>query len=144
MSAKKVKRQKEESMKGKNKVFRTGLMATLLLGALGLPLLAQHGETGRKGVIGLSSEARAGDLVLPAGSYQVQHVIGHTIVFRKVIPSSYRGTQKVGKEVGRVPCDSDLLGEKIERTEAFMVTDQAGNTRITELRIKGETVRHLF
>ena len=131
-------------MKGKNKVFRTGLMATLLLGALGLPLLAQHGETGKKAVIGLSSETRAGDLVLPSGTYQVQHVVGHSMVFKKVIMGSYGGTQKVGKEVGRVPCDADELGEKIERTEILMVTDQAGNTRITELRIKGETVRHLF
>ena len=131
-------------MKGKNKVFRTGLMATLLLGALGLPLLAQQGDTGKKAVIGLSSETRAGDLVLPSGTYQVQHVAGHAMVFRKVITGSYRGTQKVGKEVGRVPCDAELLGETIERTETLMVTDQAGNTRITELRIKGETVRHLF
>ncbi len=131
-------------MKGKNKVFRTGLMAALLLGAFGLPLLGQDGETGKKAVIGLSSETRAGDLVLPSGTYQVQHVVGHAMVFRKVIMGSYGGTQKVGKEVGRVPCDADELGEKIERTETLMVTDQAGNTRITELRIKGENVRHLF
>ena len=131
-------------MKGKNKAFRTGLMATLLVGAFGLPLLAQQGETGRKAIIGLSSETRAGDLVLPSGTYQVQHVAGHAMVFRKVIIGSYSGSQKVGKEVGRVPCDADLLGEKIARTETLMVTDQAGNTRITELRIKGETVRHLF
>jgi hypothetical protein len=131
-------------MKGKNKVLRTGLMATLLLGAFGLPLLAQHGETGRKAVIGLSSETRAGDLVLPSGTYQVQHVVGHTVVFRKMIRDVYGRGQIAGKEVGRVPCDADELGEKIERTETFTVTDQAGNTRLTELRIKGETVRHLF
>lgn len=131
-------------MKGKNKVFRTGLMVTLLVGALGLPLLAQHGETGKKAVIGLPSETLAGDLVLPSGTYQVQHVVGHTIVFKKVIRDAYGRGQKVGKEVGRVPCDSDELGEKIERTETFLVTDQAGNTRLTEIRIKGETVRHLF
>ena len=133
-------------MKGKNKVFRTGLMATLLLGTLGLSLLAQQGETSRTGgkaVIGLSSEARAGNLVLPSGTYQIQHV-DHSLVFRKVITGSYSGTQKVGKEVGRVPCDEELLSDKIERTETRMVTDPAGNTRITELRIKGENVRHLF
>lgn len=133
-------------MKSKNKVFRTGLMATLLLGALGLSLSAQQGETsrtGRKAVIGLSSETLAGNLVLPSGTYQIQHV-GHSLVFRKVITGSYSGTQKVGKEVGRVPCNEELLSDKIERTETLMVTDPEGNTRITELRIKGENVRHLF
>ena len=133
-------------MKEKNKVFRTGLMATLLLGALGLPLLAQQGETirtGRKAVIGLSSETRAGNLVLPSGTYQLQHV-DHTVVFRKVITGSYSGTQKVGKEVGRVPCDAERLSDRIERTETLMSTDPAGNKRITELRIKGENVRHVF
>ncbi|MCK5352064.1 hypothetical protein KAJ77_05775, partial [bacterium] len=79
----------------------------------------------------------------PSGTYQIQHV-DHSLVFKKVITGSYSGTQKVGKEVGRVPCDEELLSDKIERTETIMVTDPAGNTRITELRIKGETVRHLF
>ncbi len=133
-------------MKEKNKAFRTGLMVALLLGGLGLTLLAQQGETirtGGKAVIGLSSETRAGHLVLPSGTYQIQHV-DHSVVFRKVIRSTYRGTHTVGKEVGRVPCDEELLSDKIERTETLMVTDPAGITRITELRIKGEKVRHLF
>lgn len=132
-------------MKEKNKVFRIGLMATLLLGALGLPLLAQQGETirtGKKAVISLSSEVRAGNLVLPSGTYQIQHV-DHAVVFRKVLRVSYGG-ERVGREVGRVPCQAELLSDKIERTETLISTDPAGNRTITELRIKGENVRHLF
>jgi hypothetical protein len=141
-----MKHQKEETMKEKNKAFRTSLMATLLLGALGLPLLAQQGEairTGKKAVIGLSSETRVGNLILPAGSYQVQH-LEHDIVFRKVITGTYSGKQKVGREVGRVPCDAELMSDKMDRTETRIDTDPAGNLRITEFRIRGENVRHVF
>ena len=81
--------------------------------------------------------------MLPSGTYQIQYV-DHTIVFRKVITGTYSGKQKVGREVGRVPCEAELMSDKMDRTETRIDTDPAGNKRITEFRIKGENVRHVF
>jgi hypothetical protein len=137
-----VNRQKEKTMKEKNKVLRTGLMVTLLLGALGLSLLAQQ-DHGKKGFIRIESEALAGELLLPQGTYQVRCVDG-VVIFNKM--KGLRGSvfTRVGEEVGRVACQIEPLGNKMEHTEMLMSTDPAGNNTITELRIKGENVRHLF
>ncbi len=129
-------------MTGKNKVLRAGLMATLLLGALGLSLLAQQ-DHGKKGFINLQSEARAGDLLLPKGTYQVQ-CVDHAVIFTKMTGLEGGIFTRVGKEVGRIDCQVEPLGNKMEHTEMRIRTDPTGNNTITELRIKGENVVHLF
>ena len=83
----------------KHEIYRNGFWVVsavfvLLLGAFGLPLLAQHKDAqhksqetlrvGKKGDITLSSSLQVGDVTLKLGKYQFQHKVegaDHVVVF---------------------------------------------------------------
>lgn len=111
------------------------MSAALVL--LSVPLLGQWGaiQVGKKGVITLSATVRVGDAWLPSGSYQIQHIFteNHVMVFKKK-----------GKEVARAKCEMQRLGNKVEFMEVHYRLNAAGEDTITEIRIRGENIKHVF
>ena len=131
-------------MKQKNDALTTSLITAFLLGVLSLPLLSredQTARTGKKGVITLSTEMRAGDVWLQPGSYQVQE-IAHYMVFRKMLKGSDGRFKGPGKEVARIESKDESLGSKLEHTEMHTSLDPVGQRIITKIEIKGENVTH--
>ena len=112
---------------------------------------AQHGEMtrlGKKGELPISSPTRVGDVLLEPGTYRVQHVVegeDHVVVFNK-LPHARPGYQYSGKgkEVARVKCRLEPLGEKAKHDGMRFGTNAAGETTIEEVHVKGEDVRHVF
>lgn len=133
-------------MKQRNSALTTGLIAAFLLAVLSLPLLAGPDQTtrrGKKGVITVSSEVRAGDVWLQPGSYQVQE-IAHSLVFSKMLRGNETRFRGVGEEVARIESKDEPLPSKLEQTEVHTGFDPAGNRIITEIEIRGENVRHIL
>ncbi len=111
------------------------MSAALVL--LSVPLLGQWGaiQVGKKGMITLSATVRVGDAWLPSGSYQIQHIFteNHVMVFKKK-----------GKEVARATCQLQPLQEKAAYNEVHSRPNAAGEKTITEIRIRGENIKHVF
>ena len=86
--------------------------------------------------ITLSSDAKVGDKVLPAGDYKVLHVMEgneHIMVFKS----------NKNAEMARVRCTMTDLGKKSDQTQAEFKT--VGNERVlTGLVFSGDTYRHSF
>ena len=120
-------------MKIKNTFLVTS--ATLLL--LGVSLLGQSGAipVGKKGTVTLRTTVRVGDTLLPSGRYQIHQIFAgsHLMVF-----------QRRGKEVARAKCEMQRLGDKVEFMEVHYRLNAAGEKTITEIRIRGENIKHVF
>ncbi len=149
------------------KLVTAAILATAL-GAFAATTSAQHGgmthggntaaarhddmtRLGKKGELPISSPTRVGDVLLEPGTYRVQHAVegeDHFITFRKMShtrsdqPSYPQGTP--GKEVARVKCRLESLGEKAKHSGMRFGTNAAGETTIEEVHVKGENVRHVF
>lgn len=136
-------------MKLKSKWLVTSTLLVMALGVFSIPLFAQGSEmvqTGKKGEIPFSSPVRVGDVLLKPGTYQIQHVMegeDHVIVFRSMSLDGYR-QWVLGKEVARVKCRIEPLGEKAKHGGVRFGTNAAGEKTVEEVHVKGENVKHLF
>lgn len=138
-------------MKSRTNLLARGVLLVLLLGAFSIPLLAQDKHQGivnlgKKGEIVFNSSVRVGDQLLKEGTYQIQHVIegeDHVIVFRKM-SRDYYGHLVSGKEVARVKCRVEPLGEKAKHGGVRFGTNAAGEKTVEEVHVRGENVTHLF
>ena len=126
------------------------LTLVLLLGSLSLPLLAQKSEMvpiGKQGSISFDSDVHVGEAMLKKGEYFIQHVVegaDHVFVFRRAVrPGGYR-TPEPGKEVARVKCRVESLGEKAPHSGLRYGANAAGEKTVEEIHIKGEAVKHVF
>jgi hypothetical protein len=140
-------------MTTKNRSAVTSAMLILLLGILGLSALAQHEDMvriGKKGVIPFNTPVRVGNTMLKPGDYQIQHVMegqDHVIVFTKMVHPAgglSQGPSRPTKEVTRVKCRVEPLGEKAKHGGMRFGTNAAGEKTLEEVHIQGENVRHLF
>lgn len=137
-------------MKSKRNLLSKGALLALLLGLFSIPLLAQHnhqGKTdvgkqegminvGKKGEAPFDSPMRVGDTLLKSGNYVFQHKIegeDHLVIF-----------QRAGKEVARVKCRLESLGQKAQRTTLYLHTGDGGEVILHAVVVKGETVKHLL
>ena len=97
-------------------------------------------------VLSLSEQHMAAGVMLPRGAYQVRcdHKGGaHEMVFRNVTRSSATG-ERIGNEVARVSCRMEQLERKATATTVRSRKDSAGQSTITEILVRGETVRHVL
>lgn len=140
-------------MKPKNNLFFASAMLIFLVGVFGIPAIARQEEMahlGKKGEIRFDSPVRVGDVVLKPGDYQIQHRLegqDHVIVFRKLLhPPGGRsqGPLVPGKEVTRVKCRVEPLGEKAKHHGIRFGTNVAGEKTVEEVHIQGENVKHVF
>lgn len=136
---------------GKNSIGKT-VVLVLTLAILGLPALAQHGHegsaqgekkskkmrVGKKGEFTLTSDVRVGDALIPAGAYVFSHVVegqDHVVSFKKTA---------TGREVARVKCKIEPIGETADQTLISTTTNEAGERTILEIVVAGENVKHVF
>lgn len=125
------------------------LLFILLLGNLSLPLLAQKSDLvpiGKKGNTYFASDVRVGEAMLKQGDYFIQHVVegaDHVFVFKRAIRRSGYDIEP-GKEVARVKCKVEPLGEVAKHSGLRYGTNAAGEKTVEEMHIKGENVRHVF
>ena len=139
-------------MKSKKNWLARGALVVLLLGAFSSQLLAQdkyQGMTriGKKGEMVFDTSVRVGDQLLKEGTYQIQHVMegeDHVIVFRRMVRNSPYGDLTTGKEVARVKCRVEPLGEKAKHGGVRFGTNAAGEKTVEEVHVRGENVKHLF
>lgn len=146
--------------------FVTTALLALVSGAFAVAVSAQHGgmthggnttaaarhdemtRLGKKGELPISSPTRVGDVLLEPGTYRVQHLVegdDHFVVFSK-LPHPRPGYQHSGegKEVARVKCRLEPLGEKAKHSGMRFGTNAAGEATVEEVHMKGEDVRHVF
>ncbi len=144
-------------MRLQNKSIAITTMLVLLLAMSSLPALAQHegaqhGDMvviGKKGIIPFSTPVRVGETLLKPGDYQIQHVMegqDHVIVFTKMSSAGSGGylPSRPTKEVTRVKCNVEPLGEKAKHNGIRFGTNSAGEKTVEEVHIKGENVKHIF
>lgn len=139
-------------MRTRNRPIATSAMLILLLGILGLPALAQHEDMvriGKKQVIPFDTPVRVGDTLLKPGDYQIQHVMegqDHVIVFTKMSHAAPGNNppSRPTKEVTRVKCRVEPLGEKAKHGGMRFGTNAAGEKTVEEVHIQGENVKHVF
>ena len=105
-------------------------------------------KVGKKGEINLFHDAMAGDLMLKAGAYLVQHRVDgndHFVHFTKMSkevaysPDSYPKTHE-----GEIKCFIVPLPNKASQTAVVLVKQDDGTYRLTRIEIAGENVAHLL
>ena len=136
----------------KNRSLVMSALLVLLLGTFSLPLFGQNGHQdmtrlGKKGEATFDSAVRVGDQLLEKGTYKIQHVMegeDHVIVFRRMVRNSPYGDLITGKEVARVKCRVEPLGEKAKHDGMRFGTNAAGEKTVEEVHVRGENVKHLF
>ena len=140
-------------MKSKRCSIIKGVTLALLLGSLSLPITAQNQGLvliGKQGRISFDADVRVGETLLKKGYYRIQHVVegaDHVIVFTKLIhpPGGLsQGDWSPSKEVARMKCKVEPLGETAEHAGLRFGTNAAGEKTIAEVHIKGENVKHVF
>ena len=103
-------------------------------------------KSGKMAEISLSSRTRAGNLVLPAGTYRIQHQVkgsNHFIDFTGLARSDHSNPGILTGYSGKAECRFDPLPDKVKRT-AVGTTEENGVRRVTRIEIAGESVAHLF
>lgn len=138
-------------MKSRTNLLAKAAALALLMGAFSIPLLAQDKhegmmKIGKKGEVTFNSSVRVGDQLLEKGTYQIQHIMegaDHVIVFRQMSRDYYRQLRS-GKEVARVKCRVEPLGEKAKHGGMRFGTNAAGETTVEEVHVRGENVKHLI
>lgn len=140
-------------MRPKNNLFFASALLIFLVGVFSLPATARQEEMahlGKKGEIRFDSSVWVGEVLLKPGDYQIQHRLegqDHVIVFRKLLhpPGGLgRGPLEPGKEVARVKCRVEPLGEKAKHHGIRFGTNAAGEKTVEEVHIQGESVKHVF
>ena len=136
-------------MKSKTNLLAKGALLALLLGALSVPLVAQHTHqnmqgtqnmkgmihVGKKGAVTLTNPLRVGDTVLKPGNYVFQHKVegeDHFVIF-----------QRAGDEVARLKCTLEPLEKKASRT-ALYTHEETGESVLNAIVVEGEKVKHLL
>ncbi len=128
------------------------LMLTLTAAALAMtlpvvPAAAQHHgpdhgkqvvmKSGKKGEIHLRTAAKAGDVMLEAGTYRIQHRVEGDRHFVRFVPVGTTGQEH------EVACRVEPLQKKARFTSVAMIAD--GNLhRVTRVEVRGERWAHLF
>lgn len=87
----------------------------------------------------LTAPTRVGDVLLPAGDYEVRHVMeaeNHTMVFKQL------GTTKPAQ--ARVKCNLVQVKEKIDGNQVIYESNGANERVLRTLRFKGDLAEHLF
>lgn len=105
---------------------------------------------GKKGDMMLSEPTRFGEVVLPAGHYQIEHRMAGTDHFihltgLKMFREDHSHGQVVKAEhlYPEVLCSTEPLKQKAPATAVY--TDvRDGERRITRIEVRGETVAHVF
>jgi hypothetical protein len=94
-----------------------------------------HGDS-PKVTISIGSLTQIGATMLKPGDYRFQckHVDGKTVLVITVV-----GT---GKEILRVPCEEEAIGQKIGHSELRSIIRPDGVRILQSVRIKGETIGH--
>jgi hypothetical protein len=114
------------------------LAAILVLGVVAAaqqsaPLVA---DTQR---VSFHSPIHAGEALLPAGNYEVKHVMegqNHIMVFRQL------GVRKPFE--ARIKCNLVPLKAKAEQTQKVYVLNAANEPVLQELIFKGDSAAHVF
>lgn len=134
-------------MRSRNYPIVISLMFVLMVGLFSLPLLAQHHDAqhkdegmihvGKKGETNLSSPLRVGETVLKPGRYQFKHTMegdDHVVAFLTTD----------GKEVARVKCKLEPLGEKAKVTAIHTSPGTGGERLLTAVQVQGENAKHIL
>jgi len=119
-------------------VFLRFVLLILVLLVLAATLAAQGTPVGKSRDLTLSSPARIGDVVLPAGDYRVTHLMDgdrHIMVFKSV---------KGEKKEVRVPCKMQTLDARARHTEQRYEHTPAGDRQLMSMVFAGEKVEHVF
>jgi hypothetical protein len=89
--------------------------------------------------VSFNNPIHAGDALLPAGNYEVKHVMegqNHIMVFRQL------GVRKAFE--ARIKCNLVPLKAKAEQTQKVYVLNAASEPVLQELIFKGENAAHVF
>jgi hypothetical protein len=134
-------------MTSKNYSIVNCVMFALMVGLFSLPLLAQHHDAqhkdegmihvGKKGETRFSSPLRVGETVLQPGQYQFMHTLegdDHVVAFLTT----------AGKEVARVKCKLEPLGEKAKVTAIHTSPGTSGERILTAVQVRGENAKHIL
>lgn len=119
-------------------------IALVALCVLGATLLLNAGQT-KFGVadsrqIKFANPMMVGDVLLPAGEYQVLHTMegdNHIMVFKQM---NAKGTPAEA----RVKCTLVPLGEKAAQTQQIYATNASNERVLHELIFRGDTAKHVF
>ncbi len=108
---------------------------------------SDHAQVGKTGHLTLKQETRVGDAVLPAGHYEVRHrrsLNGHFVEFTRMVDTDrgQTGASPYGEVVAEVPCTMKPLNTSIAETSVD--TSKGTDLHISDLRIRGENVVHIF
>ena len=128
-------------------MFRRKHIAIIAALVLGLASWAfAQDNAGKTGELTLASPAQVGNIVLPAGNYEVRQVAsptGHLMEFARITEWNlgYEGSPTYSERevVATVNCDMQALNAKAKKT----IAEKEG-VRIARLEIKGENVAHNF
>ena len=136
--------------------FQTYGLVILAVWALLASSLAVHAQSakpevtiGKKGEVHFNVPVKAGSTVLQPGMYQIQHAVEgeeHVITFKAVtMPAGYRHSNTpVAKEpAARVVCRVETLDAKVRKTAITLRTNAAGEKEIAEVRVAGESFKHV-
>ncbi|MBZ5646629.1 MAG: hypothetical protein LAN37_05330 [Acidobacteriia bacterium] len=117
--------------------LRLGLLMLALI-VLATLVAAQDNTVGKTRDLTLREPARAGDVVLPAGSYWVTHVMEgerHIMLFKAM-----RGEKKEY----RISCKMQALPSQAARSEQRFEETPTGTRQLTSLVFAGDKVEHVF
>jgi len=117
-------------------------------------LWAQHSDEHNKdadwktGMLRVSKPVWAGDVRLKSGMYHVKHVVegnSHWLVFKSVtLGAGYReGLMAEGEEIARLECNVESTSKSVRNTKVTLTKTSGGISRIQEIQIAGEKVRHI-
>ena len=87
----------------------------------------------------LTAPTRVGDVLLPAGDYEVRHVMeaeNHIMVFTQL------GTNKPAQT--RVKCNLVQLKEKVNGNQVIYESNGASERVLRVLRFRGDQAEHVF
>lgn len=87
----------------------------------------------------LTAATRIGDVVLPAGDYEVRHVMeaeNHIMVFTQL------GTNKPAQ--ARAKCNLVQLKEKVDGNQVIYESNGANERVLRALRFRGDQAEHVF
>lgn len=114
----------------------------MAVGVMGLTMMAM--ASAMPGIadvqkISFDSPIRIGRTLMPAGDYEIRHVMegeNHIMVFRDL-------NRKKSPEV-RVKCTLVPLGQKAPQTEKIYSVNAAKEQVLEELVFSGDTAKHVF
>jgi hypothetical protein len=140
-------------MKGKIQFVAVSLSLALISLVSAPRVWAQHSHEHKKdadwkiGMLRVSKPVWAGDVRLKSGMYHVKHVVegdSHWLVFKSVtLGAGYReGLMAEGEEIARLECKVESTSKSVRNTKVTLTKTSAGISRIQEIQIAGEKVRH--